>query len=68
MYDIVFKGAQVADGLGGPLHTADVAVKNGRISEIGKLNGDARERVDADGLVLAPGIVNVHTHYDAQLT
>ncbi|MBI07198.1 MAG: hypothetical protein CMM54_09490 [Rhodospirillaceae bacterium] len=68
MHDIVIKGAQVADGLGSPLYSADVAVKNGRIAEIGQLNGEAYESVDADGLVLAPGIVDVHTHYDAQLT
>jgi len=68
MHDIVIKGAQVADGLGSPLYSADVAVKNGRIAEIGQLNGEAHESVDADGLVLAPGIVDVHTHYDAQLT
>ena len=68
MHDLVIKGAQVADGMGGPLRTADVAVKDGRIAEVGRLNGNARESVDADGLVLAPGIVDVHTHYDAQLT
>ena len=68
MYDLVIKGAEVADGTGAPLRTADVAVKDGRISEVGKLNGGAKESVDGDGLVLAPGIVDVHTHYDAQLT
>ena len=68
MYDLVIKGAEVADGTGAPLRTADVAVKDGRIFEVGKLNGGAKESVDGDGLVLAPGIVDVHTHYDAQLT
>jgi N-acyl-D-amino-acid deacylase len=68
MHDLIIKGAEVADGSGGDLQTADVAVADGRIAEIGKLTGKARETVDADGLVLAPGIVDVHTHYDAQLT
>jgi N-acyl-D-amino-acid deacylase len=68
MYDLVIKGAQVADGLGNPLQSADVAVQDGRIVKIGRIDGAAAETVDADGLVLAPGIVDVHTHYDAQLT
>jgi N-acyl-D-amino-acid deacylase len=68
MYDLVIKGAQVADGLGSPLKSAGIAVQNGRIVEIGRIDGTAAETVDADGLILAPGIVDVHTHYDAQLT
>jgi N-acyl-D-aspartate/D-glutamate deacylase len=68
MYDLIISGARVADGSGAPLRTADLAVADGRIVAIGKLAEPARERVDADGLVLAPGIVDVHTHYDAQLT
>ena len=68
MYDLVIKGAVVADGTGAPLRTIDVAVKDGRIAEVGNTTGVAIETVDADGLVLAPGIVDVHTHYDAQLT
>ena len=58
----------VADGVGNPLIRADVAVKDERIAEVGDVTESARETVDADGLVLAPGIVDVHTHYDAQLT
>ncbi len=68
MYDLIIKGAVVADGTGAPLRTADVAVKDGRIAEVGRIKGAATETIDADGLVLAPGIVDVHTHYDAQLT
>jgi N-acyl-D-aspartate/D-glutamate deacylase len=68
MYDLVIKGAVVADGTGASLRTADVAVKDGRIAEVGRITGATTETVDADGLVLAPGIVDVHTHYDAQLT
>ncbi len=58
----------VADGVGNPLMQADVAVSGGRIAAIGEVTESARETVEADGLVLAPGIVDVHTHYDAQLT
>ena len=68
MLDVLVKGARVADGTGAPLVTADVGVKDGRIAAIGRIAETARETVDADGLVLAPGIVDVHTHYDAQLT
>ena len=68
MHDLVIRGAMVADGVGNPLIRADVAVKGERIAEVGDVTEGARETVDADGLVLAPGIVDVHTHYDAQIT
>ncbi len=68
MHDLVIRGARVADGVGNPLMEADVAVDGDRIVGIGRVTEDARQTVDADGLVLAPGIVDVHTHYDAQLT
>lgn len=68
MHDLVFENATLIDGLGGPRRHADVAVKAGRIAAIGKDLGEAAERVDAGGRVLAPGIVDLHTHFDAQLT
>jgi N-acyl-D-amino-acid deacylase len=68
MLDLVIRNAEVADGLGNPLRRADVGVKDGRIVAIGRVPGAARKTVDADGLVLAPGVIDVHTHYDAQLT
>jgi N-acyl-D-amino-acid deacylase len=68
MLDLVVRGAAVADGSGGAPRTADVAVSEGRIVEVGRVTAPARRSVAADGLVLAPGIVDVHTHYDAQLT
>jgi len=58
----------MADGVGNPLIRADVAVSGERIAEVGDVTESARKTVDAGGLVLAPGIVDVHTHYDAQLT
>jgi N-acyl-D-amino-acid deacylase len=68
MHDLLIRGASVIDGLGRPAFTADVAVDGDRIVEIGRITSSARAVVDADGLALAPGIVDVHTHYDAQLT
>ena len=68
MNDLLIRGAMVADGVGNPLVRADVAVSGERIAAVGDAAGGARETVEADGLVLAPGIVDVHTHYDAQLT
>ena len=68
MHDLIIRGAMVADGVGNPLIRADVAVAGERIAEVGDVTESAKETIDADGLVLAPGIVDVHTHYDAQLT
>ena len=68
MHDLVIRGAMMADGVGNPLIRADVAVRDERVVEVGDVTESARQTVDADGLVLAPGIVDVHTHYDAQLT
>src|SRR5262245_26833614 len=68
MHDLVIDNALVIDGLGTPARRGGVAVKEGRIAAVGADLGTARQRVDAGGLVLAPGIVDIHTHYDAQLT
>ncbi|MSQ20470.1 MAG: hypothetical protein EXR39_13140 [Betaproteobacteria bacterium] len=68
MHDLVIAGAQVFDGLGNAPQSADLAVKDGRIVAIGKITDAAKERLNADGLALAPGIVDLHTHYDAQVT
>jgi N-acyl-D-amino-acid deacylase len=68
MHDLIIRGARVADGSGAPLVRQDVAVTGGRIAARGRLAEPARRTVDADDLVLAPGLVDVHTHYDAQLT
>ncbi len=68
MYDLLIKGAEVADGLGNPLFRADVAVAGERVAAIGRIAEPASATVNGEGLVLAPGIVDLHTHYDAQLT
>ena len=68
MFDLVIRDALLLDGLGSPPRRAGVAVKDGRIVEVGKILGSARETIVADGLALMPGIIDNHTHYDAQLT
>ena len=68
MYDLVIRNARIADGLGNPLVDADLAVQDGRVEVVGKVADTSVEELDAQGLVLAPGAVDLHTHYDAQLT
>ncbi|MDP1839368.1 MAG: D-aminoacylase, partial [Reyranella sp.] len=68
MADLVIRGATIVDGLGHEPRRADLAVKDGRIAAIGEIKDKAAETIDAGGLPLAPGIVVVHTHYDAQVT
>ena len=68
MYDLVIRNARIADGLGNPLAEGDLAVKDGRVAAIGRIDDTVAEYVDAKGMVLAPGAVDVHTHYDAQIT
>ena len=67
-FDLVIRNGSIADGLGGPLVTADVAVKNGKIAAIGKIAGSGREEIDAKGKLVTPGFVDIHTHYDGQAT
>jgi N-acyl-D-amino-acid deacylase len=68
MYDLIIRGGTVVDGTGGPSRTADVAVKDGLIVEVGHLNDQATRVVDADGALVLPGWVDGHTHYDGQVT
>lgn len=67
-YDLVVRNGTVVDGTGLPRRRADVAVRDGRIVEVGFVEGDGAREIDAEGLVVAPGIVDPHTHYDPQLT
>ncbi len=66
--DMVIRGGTVADGSGGPLRQADVAVSGGRITAVGAVRASGREEIDARGRLVTPGFVDVHTHYDAQAT
>lgn len=68
MLDLLFRGASIVDGSGAPAFQADVGVRKGRIVEIGSSKSAARQTLDVGGLCLMPGIVDVHTHYDAQVT
>jgi N-acyl-D-amino-acid deacylase len=68
VHDLVIDNARIIDGLGAPALEGGVAVADGRIVAVGRNLGAARQTVDAEGLALAPGIVDIHTHYDAQLT
>lgn len=66
-YDLVIKGGRIYDGSGMPSYLADVAIKNGRIVETGRIKGAARRVVKADGFAVSPGFIDFHTHLDAQL-
>src|SRR5207253_230100 len=67
MLDILVKGGSVVDGSGAPARRADIAVSNGKITEIGRISGPAKQTIDASDLVVAPGFIDPHTHYDAQI-
>jgi N-acyl-D-aspartate/D-glutamate deacylase len=66
MHDLVIRGGRVVDGTGAPARTADVAIDGDQIVEVGRVTGAARHEIDADGALVAPGWVDVHTHYDGQ--
>ena len=66
-YDLVIKNGTVVDGTGAPRVRADVAIADGTIAEIGKVSGGAQRTIDAGELIVAPGFVDPHTHYDAQI-
>jgi len=67
-YDLVIRDGLVVDGAGGEPHVADVAVRDGRIVAVGTVSGKGTEEVDAAGLLVTPGFVDIHTHYDGQVT
>lgn len=67
-YDLLIKNGRVIDGSGAPAFRGDIGVRNGKIVEIGKLRASAARTIDADSLVVAPGFIDNHCHYDAQVT
>jgi N-acyl-D-amino-acid deacylase len=67
-HDLVIRGGFIVDGSGAAGRNGDVAVSGGRIAEVGAVSGRGAREVDAGGLVVAPGFIDPHTHYDAQLT
>jgi len=66
--DLVIRGGTVVDGTGGPMKEADVAFSDGHIAEVGVVTAAGQEEIDARGRLVMPGFVDVHTHYDAQVT
>jgi N-acyl-D-aspartate/D-glutamate deacylase len=68
MIDLLLRGGRVCDGTGAPARDADVAIDGGRVVELGSVDAAARRTIDVGGLIVAPGFVDVHTHYDAQVT
>ena len=67
-FDLVIRDGTVIDGTGGPARTADVAIFDGIIVEVGPVTATGRDELDAKGLIITPGFIDVHTHYDAQVT
>jgi N-acyl-D-amino-acid deacylase len=67
-FDLVIRGGTIADGRGGEPFTGDVALNSGRIAAVGNVAGSGRDEIDAKGLLVTPGFVDIHTHYDGQVT
>jgi N-acyl-D-aspartate/D-glutamate deacylase len=67
-YDLLIKNARIVDGTGAPAYSGALAVEDGKIAAIGDVAGAARREINGDGLILAPGFIDIHTHYDAQVS
>src|SRR4029450_12177079 len=68
MLDLIVRGAEICDGTGAPRRSGDIAMGGGGIAAVGEVTGPARRELRADGLIAAPGFVDVHTHYDCQVS
>ena len=68
MHDLIIRGGTIADGSGQPTRTGDVAIDGSLVTAVGEVEGPARRVIEADGLLVAPGWVDIHTHYDGQAT
>ncbi len=66
MFDTIIRGGKIADGTGDASYTADIAIKDGTIVEIGQVSGTASQEIDAQGALVTPGFIDLHTHYDGQ--
>ena len=66
-HDLIIKNGNIIDGTGSAAYSGDVSIKDGVITEIGEINGDAAEIIDAEGMTVSPGFVDIHTHLDAQI-
>ncbi|TFH29543.1 MAG: hypothetical protein E4H00_06770, partial [Myxococcales bacterium] len=66
-YDLKIAGGSIVDGTGSERYRGDVGIKDGRVVALGEAPGDATQTNDADGCVVSPGFVDIHTHYDAQI-
>jgi len=67
-YDLLIKDARICDGTGAPTYPGSLAVENGKIAAVGEVAGSARREINAGGLIVAPGFIDIHTHYDAQIS
>jgi len=67
-YDLIIRGGTIVDGTGAERFVGDVAIKDGLIATVGEVSGEAKQEIDASGMIVTPGFVDVHTHYDGQAT
>jgi N-acyl-D-aspartate/D-glutamate deacylase len=67
-FDLIIRNGVIVDGSGKPAFTGDVAVSGGKIAAVGKVEGSAKQEIDADGKLVTPGFVDIHTHFDGQAT
>ena len=67
-YDLLIKNGTIVDGLRVPAYRGDIGIRSGKIAAMGNVQGDASRVIDATGLIVAPGFMDIHTHYDAALS